>query len=695
MTSVDVTCDPATRASVLGSVIVDITQGGVANFTYTLYDSTNAIVDAVVSASTTHTFANLDFGDYYVRIIDANGCESDLGSVRVSSNPFLTLTDNPLPSDCITGGTVEITASGGSGDYDFEIYDGGPGPSTEVATAADTEIATFTGLNPGQTYIIRAVDTTNGCVSFLEVNIPPVSAISVVVDTTTDVTCVAEDDGIVTFTVDNYDATINTIDWEILNSLTNTPVAGPGTYTGSIGPGPAGGPQTGTVTQIPPGDYVLVVREASAPSCTTTTTFRITEPSATAVMLTSQVAGNCFADAEVSVRASGGTTPYTYAYVVAGGSVPTVFPEGQTFTLDPTISLTWDIYAQDANGCVSLPLGVAITVDDSPEITTALNNACTGDEGSYEVDVTLDAVGIGPYRISVDGGAPEATALNAIGDAHTITGLSSGNHTIQILDANGCGETENITIFPPLEVLANVTTDENCDPANTGEVTITANGGSGVYTFTQTSPAGASNATGLFTGLTHSIAYTFEVEDDNTNCIVPVTITLPSPMVPTFNLEKIDVSCFSGNDGTITVDLDPGNVDIPYLFSLDGGTTTQTSNVFTGLVQGTYNITVISDKGCEDTQSITINEPTELQISASASAFTCDDAVSTITATIDNDGLGNPSGTSPYLFSFNGGSFSTNNTFAIAYGSPNVAVVVRDDNGCCRSRYARGDRSYR
>ena len=682
MTSVDVTCDPATRASVLGSVIVDITQGGVANFTYTLYDSTNAIVDAVVSASTTHTFANLDFGDYYVRIIDANGCESDLGSVRVSSNPFLTLTDNPLPSDCITGGTVEITASGGSGDYDFEIYDGGPGPSTEVATAADTEIATFTGLNPGQTYIIRAVDTTNGCVSFLEVNIPPVSAISVVVDTTTDVTCVAEDDGIVTFTVDNYDATINTIDWEILNSLTNTPVAGPGTYTGSIGPGPAGGPQTGTVTQIPPGDYVLVVREASAPSCTTTTTFRITEPSATAVMLTSQVAGNCFADAEVSVRASGGTTPYTYAYVVAGGSVPTVFPEGQTFTLDPTISLTWDIYAQDANGCVSLPLGVAITVDDSPEITTALNNACTGDEGSYEVDVTLDAVGIGPYRISVDGGAPEATALNAIGDAHTITGLSSGNHTIQILDANGCGETENITIFPPLEVLANVTTDENCDPANTGEVTITANGGSGVYTFTQTSPAGASNATGLFTGLTHSIAYTFEVEDDNTNCIVPVTITLPSPMVPTFNLEKIDVSCFSGNDGTITVDLDPGNVDIPYLFSLDGGTTTQTSNVFTGLVQGTYNITVISDKGCEDTQSITINEPTELQISASASAFTCDDAVSTITATIDNDGLGNPSGTSPYLFSFNGGSFSTNNTFAIAYGSPNVAVVVRDDNGC-------------
>ncbi|MFX0556050.1 T9SS type B sorting domain-containing protein, partial [Maribacter sp. CXY002] len=289
-----------------------------------------------------------------------------------------------------------------------------------------------------------------------------------------------------------------------------------------------------------------------------------------------------------------------------------------------------------------------------------------------------------PYRISVDGGSPQsAPGLIAAGDMVTVSNLSSGAHTIAIVDANGCGETENITIFPPLTALAVVSSDENCDPANTGEVTVSANGGSGVYTFTQTSPAGPSNGTGVFTGLTHSVSYTFEVEDTSTNCIVPVTITLPAPELPTFSLSATDVSCFGGNDGTITVTLDPGNIDTPYSYSLDGGTTTQPTNVFTGLVAGTYNITVISDKGCEDTKSIAVDEPSLLAISASASAYTCDDTASTITVTIDNDGTGNPSGTGPYLYSFdNGANFGTDNTYQAAYGSAAVNVVVEDSNGC-------------
>ena len=691
LSATDVTCNLGTGVPTLGSVNVAITQGGIANFTYILYDSTNAILDTAVSASTTHVFNNIDFGDYHVRIIDANGCESDLGSVRVSSNPFLTLTANPLPPDCITGGEVDITASGGSGDYTFEIYNGTPGtgtpPTSEVFVPADTEVATFSTLNPGQTYIIRAVDNINGCVSFLEVTIPPVSAISAVVDSVGDISCVGNIDGTMTFTVDNYDASVDTINWEILNALTNTPVAGPGTYTGSGGPGPLGGPQSATVTQLPPGDFVLVVREATAPSCTATTTFRVVEPSATMVSLTNQLTANCLTDAEVTVRATGGTAPYSYAYVVDGAAAPTTFPEGQTFTLDPLVSLDWDIYAEDANGCVSAVLDISISVDDIPEITPALVDACVT-EGTFAINVALDALGIAPYRIRVDGGAPQATTWANIGDIVTIPNLSSGNHTVQIIDANGCGELENITIFPPLEANINITADENCVPANSGEVTITANAGSGVgnYSFTQVSPAGPTNATGVFTGLTHSVAYTFEARDTNTNCAIPLTITLPAPVNPTFTLSKTDVNCFGGNDGTITVNLNSGNIDVPYLYSLDGGTTTQTSNIFTGLVQGAYNVTVISNKGCQDTMSVTVDEPSELDISTSASAFSCNNSASTIAVIINNDTSGNPSGTAPYQYSFDGGTnFGPDNTFVVAYGSPSVNVVVRDDNGCTQT----------
>ncbi len=265
----------------------------------------------------------------------------------------------------------------------------------------------------------------------------------------------------------------------------------------------------------------------------------------------------------------------------------------------------------------------------------------------------------------------------------TLTNLSSGAHSIEILDNNGCGETENIMIYPPVSIVANISADETCVPANAGEVTVTANGGSGAYSYTQTVPAGPSNGTGIFTGLTHSVAYTFEVEDTTTNCTEQVTITLPAPAIPAFTLDAVDVSCNGGSDGSVTVNLLAGNSDIPYEYSLDGGTTRQPTNVFPGLTQGTYNVTVISDKGCMDTQSIDVDEPTVLDVSATASAFSCDDAASTITVTVNDATPGNPSGTGPFVYSFdNGLNYQPGNTYDVPFGSPDVNVVVKDANHC-------------
>ncbi len=689
ITSRNVTCSNVPGGgNILGGVDVTITAGGVPNFTYTLYDNANNIVslasgdpNPATTASTTHSFDGVDFGDYYVRIVDSNGCESDLGSVRVLSNPYLSMTAFIPPPDCPTGGTAQITASGGSGDYSFQIYGIGTAPTSEVPGGVNEEIATFTGLNPGQTYIIEAVDNINHCTSYQEVVIPPVSSISVDVDSTTDISCATADDGTMTFTVDNYDPSVSIINYSILNALSNTAVVGPGTYNGTI-PGLTGGPQSLTVNNLPPGDYIVFVEESTFPSCSTTETFRILEPTPVALNLVGQVAANCNDNAEVTVRASGGTGPYNYAYVPDGGAIPGAFPEGSTFTLDPSVGLDWDIYAQDSNGCISPTLDITIAEDPIPAISVDHNNQCTANEGAFSVDITLDAVGIPPYTISIDGSAPQASSLNLAGDTMTVSSLGSGNHTFTISDINGCGETESITIYPPLDIMANITATDNCDPANSGEVTVTASGGSGVYTYHQITPAGPTEPTGVFAGLTHSTAYTFEVEDTTTNCTSQVTITLPAPVNPTFTLDATDVSCFGGTNGTITVTLDAGNIDVPYEYSLDAGVP-QPSNVFNGLTQGTYNVTVTSSKGCEDTKTITVNGPTQLNISASASAFSCNDPASTISVTVNDATPGNPSGTGPYVYSFdNGVNFQSGNTYQIPFGSSDVNVVVKDANNC-------------
>jgi len=84
----------------------------------------------------------------------------------------------------------------------------------------------------------------------------------------------------------------------------------------------------------------------------------------------------------------------------------------------------------------------------------------------------------------------------------------------------------------------------------------------------------------------------------------------------TFNFTIIGVSstvnsftnptCSTGNDGTITAFASGGTA--PYVYSLNGGTTTQASGTFSGLAPGTYIVTSIDHLGCKGISSpITLN----------------------------------------------------------------------------------------
>ena len=111
-------CGGAGVEDIPGMIDVAITSGGIANFTYTLYDNLNNIVPTtgpnpiVNTASTTANFNGLAFGDYYVRVIDANGCEIYENSVRIRASPYLTLNSSAIV-DCVVGGTVVLTSDGG------------------------------------------------------------------------------------------------------------------------------------------------------------------------------------------------------------------------------------------------------------------------------------------------------------------------------------------------------------------------------------------------------------------------------------------------------------------------------------------------------------------------------------------------------------------------------------------------------
>ena len=90
------------------------------------------------------------------------------------------------------------------------------------------------------------------------------------------------------------------------------------------------------------------------------------------------------------------------------------------------------------------------------------------------------------------------------------------------------------------------------------------------------------------------------------NC---VDILAPLPILPNINTQ--DNLCFGDQNGQIT--LQPSGGMGPYLFSIDGGAFS-TSDNFTGLVAGGYQVAVQDVNGCTIEELIQINEPIQLNV---------------------------------------------------------------------------------
>jgi hypothetical protein len=130
------------------------------------------------------------------------------------------------------------------------------------------------------------------------------------------------------------------------------------------------------------------------------------------------------------------------------------------------------------------------------------------------------------------------------------------------------------------------------------------------------------------------------------------------------------------NDGIIMVDI-TGGVG-PFNYSIDGGLTVQSSNVFTDLAPGRYNVLVNGANGCSDEEEV---EVLECQISAIFELTPESDSMS-----LDGEIIILVSGEfNPVNYSIDGGlNFSTNNVFTML-GVGDYEIVVEDSLGC---RYA-------
>jgi hypothetical protein len=150
-------------------------------------------------------------------------------------------------------------------------------------------------------------------------------------------------------------------------------------------------------------------------------------------------------------------------------------------------------------------------------------------------------------------------------------------------------------------------------------------------------------------------------------------LIIEEPKQLTMTLEKTNVMCFGGNDGSITISATGENGE--YQYKLNNGNY-QDNNVFNGLSKGQYTVWVKSSNGLSINDNIDIAEPTILSFTYEVSHPNTIDQNGTIT--IDANG-----GTPSYKYQLNDEDFNDNNVLNVKNGTHTITVM--DNNGCTKS----------
>jgi len=465
-----------------------------------------------------------------------------------------------------------------------------------------------------------------------------------------------------------------------------------GTYEYELtGAASVGYSSNGTFTDLSAGNYTVNVRDAQG--CIASANISLVVPAPISATFTpSTILLSCFGDQNATITVSNVTggqgANYTYTLNTV---LPAPSSSGpQTSNVFGGLGEgTYNITVNDGFNCTMTSLDIVIGQPTQivPSLVTATTQTC-----STQATLTLSATGgTGPYTYSSNSGF--SPVLGSFASSTTFP-VPVGTHVYYVRDANGCtaNVSNAITIEPLPALTINLTSTNptiNCAGDNTGTITASAQGGLGNYvynledSFGNTIPA-AQNSPGVFTGLVAGTYVVSVVSGDCNTSSSSINITEPSsPLVATYNISN--VTCSGSNDGSLEIIASGGTGVIKYAISPQLNQFFDT-NVFENLAPGTYEVIVQDVLGCYLTFSLTVTEPTPVQINIVADSM--------FPEVCEGDGLGEFSinisgGTAPYSVNLDNydGTYTTGTLAQTQFdftglGGGDHSVFVRDSEGC-------------
>ncbi len=664
-----------------GEGIINITVLGAATPTTFLWSN----------GETTEDIDELTQGQYYVDLIDANGCTA------TDTFTVINLAGNCVPN-CdlsITGNSVSNETCGqGDGSINLTTFTTSGPNSYSWNTGQTTEDIYF--LSAG-TYVVTITDQ-EGCEVIQSYTITnETGGLAITSINTTNENC-GNGQGAA-------DATI-------------TGGALPYTYDWS------NGATTQDLTGVSAGTYTLTVTDANGCSVYQTVTINnvtngLTQTYGNAV---DEVCSN--GTGSIDIIISGGQQPYSYSWSngsnsedltgLSAGSYTCTITDGSGCSITTptyvvgnqsgTLSLDntdvdnevcsnnlgdIELFISGGNGPVSILWNTGATTSQISNLTAGTYSATITDSAGCSVNtgnlivqnesgtLSLDGVSsfdelcgnsTGSINISVSGGSgPISYQWSNGSTSEDITNLTAGNYTCIITDTIGCEVQAGATINndPGVINIDNIiVTDENCG-AGDGALDLIVSGATAPVSYDWSNGATTEDLVGINAG-----NYTVTVVDAN-GCTTDGSATVNN-LTNGLSLDNDQVTneqC-GGSDGAIDITISGGIAPITFTWSSG-----QTTEDISGLPAGTYTCTITDNTGCVvNAGPYTINNSSGglNAVVTSSTNESCGNGSGSIDITTNG-------GTTPYTFNWNSGQ-STEDISGLSAGT--YTLTVTDASGC-------------